>query len=513
MINPLSWIESSLARYAVFVGAAYAIGAALDGVATKELKNTAAGLIRRDYPSLTGSAITSVVDIYNSIFSERVFSKRFTAQSLYIYSTVLITCAASSIIFSRGLSLSRVWFSASLGDPIYISFLIAITLIGYFLFLLSNAQTSVLLNLAKLNPKTASSALILYADILLTASVCVIGFGLALSATTAGEAAHSTHTRIQFQVVNKADKAGNACSALKDRYGSPCTKLAKGRTVVFFQPIPTKQQVRLYAEDMRRTYLTLPQATALKVKRVDDDFQQFIDRSGEVVGFQSLAAGTGWSVDQSSTSNLSPDAICKQLYLPNKYDSYHMKILYISVRKYFLERCIKGLPVSIFIDSALNIRNVDYSSLVGSTISWLAQSLSYGLLGHPDVDSSFDPMRYWSTNGIWTHNHFISESDKRVGFIARDDALLQSYTHSRGVKATMGYTAYPIGLLTFAVMFTSIFSIILFFSAIASMLALKALATMRVFVSYTKLEEHPFAILAPSGAVFLSLCHFVTNIF
>ena len=144
-------------------------------------------------------------------------------------------------------------------------------------------------------------------------------------------------------------------------------------------------------------------------------------------------------------------------------------------------------------------------------ISSVTQTLSSGLLGHADLESLFDPVEYWSETMIWEHNHLISESGKRAGYIARDNALLRTYMYVRGSKAVMGYTPYPIGVLSFVVMFTSIFSILLFFSAIGSMIALRILRGMKFITSYTKVEEHPFAVIAPSGAVILSGLHFLSK--
>lgn len=191
----------TLGLAASFVAGSYAIGQALDQFATTETKSQIVALVKTPRNSIVETAINTIVDGYHRIFSRKIFSREFFSTSIYVYVFLFLAFCLSSYIFDRAALYINV-SSFLYGDLVDVISVISAFIAGGFLFFLGNAQTLFFLRLVRLDPRLISSALVLYADLLLTVSLCIIGVGLIVSGLALTELSRSLRSRVQFQVIS-----------------------------------------------------------------------------------------------------------------------------------------------------------------------------------------------------------------------------------------------------------------------------------------------------------------------
>ena len=507
-----------IAVAAAILSSAFGVGVFLDKYTAKDTQERLwDNLSKADRIKWSAAAINIVVIAYESIFPGRLGSFRFFLRSFIAYFILIVAFLLFLAIFFPFLFYSclSAYTDGDAKDAITTT---ALVLLGAPIFWAANAQTLYFMRLAQRDPRPTPIVLILYADTLLTASICVFGVGLLLWLQTIVSLQQGSH-RVQFQIfvepasrslVRSLESAQSARPhaharilemAIRDNASRP-----QQASALVAQALPSARATGLAQRDVDLIAELFP-LSGIPIVRVDQDTVQFLDGQGEVVDFQSVSVslGSGWG--RTFESDASQAAICRQLLdprMPGNGHYVHIHRVAIDSR-WTLEACQRGETGNISATVSLNRNNIDYSRLASLQFKFVFEHLVMSVTSGFRTYAAIYPLHFLNRSWretAWVHNHVISEGD-RAGFIRADNMLLDGYLAEEGVRAVILNRTLPAGTIISAIMATSIFTWILILSATGA-IGLASSARALVWMDGPFLiRGHPFVfvMLAVGGAV------------
>ena len=363
------------------------------------------------------------------------------------------------------------------------------------------------LRLVRLDPRLISSALVLYADLLLTVSLCIIGVGLIVSGLSLTELSRFLRSRVQFQVISTKQIPFMQRSILINVNSNYEGISSDSGNEIRSRSLPNRATLVAHGKDMDLVFYLLQRDGVSEIRRITPTMQQIFDKSGDVIGFQDLEIDTGYQAHRSTIDAISIKQICSEFHNSSKLgDEQYISLEKMTFSKNSYKRCMSGLPFSIWATAQINHNNISIANVVKRSFSTVTNVIASDLLGYFNTLLIVRPTSFFEQQSdVWNHKHYISEMQRIPGTVERDSTFFSSYINNRGIKNTFSSASYPVGPIISAVLFSSLFSLILLISASVSVIAAKALLALNIVASYAKLEEYPFSILITSVGVIIAL--------
>ena len=502
---------------AAAVAAIVGLGKFLDLHSRVSKKKYVASRIRRakDLP-LAAAAVDITTLAYTSVFGRDSLSLRFIRRSTAAYFVIIVVYAVFLAAFFPA-AFFNVLSSIQHTETLLSIYTCLLLVAGIGIFWAANAQTLYFLRLAQANSKFSHILLILYADVLLTISICAVGVsGLLTAHTTLATMCPPETVRLRIQV-RPADKVLN--EQLRAAASSTSEGLARtlddivnrgfGKLstlpVVQFENKPSLTAREDFYEDMELLERYLERSGGPRIIRYDDTGLQFLDRTGKISAFATTDSQLHTATSSWYAEGLSPQEVCQQIIRPSltEEDRYVNVLEFRYPRDFSVGACAVGRPFEITARVEVNRRNVDYSALfplyLVAAFHNISQWGSTGFLvaGHNHPLRPLNPVENFD---VWRHTHVIEE--RRSGAAtALDATLLDSFLIERGKGNLIKTHGFPSVFLIVAVMGTSA---VTFMLLVASALASVGGVVLRLVGPadrWLKLGDSPFTIIATAVAV------------
>jgi hypothetical protein len=504
---------------AIFAAAA-GVGAFLDKHASDDTKSLLwSNIERTDLKRLSAASIETVALAYEAIFFNRIKSWKFFRRSVAAYFVILTTSLAYLLImepieFARSTSFV---FLSDAGDVLVSSSVVAL---GGFVFWAANAQTLYFLRLARSDPRPTPAILIFYADTLLTGSICVFGIGALLWLHTTTEISSRTHdialearvlpvSLAVDQDLKEIERFPRFFLDVITKHIKSKEKYLGGMAVVATRNIPSESAKKLFRADHTALLSTLKKDGIRVVSHGPDSAQFFV--GDEIFSFSDLDTSlkTGWRQD--FKTSISADVACRQMAhvntAPLKYVKIYNPYLSPSVS---LQQCQAGVPFTVHATVGLNKVNIITKRVLITRFRYVFERFVGFITTDPGEYASINPMaavnfeRRGGSTEAWADVHYESEIDHSAS-AELDGAFLRAYLAEEGIQNQIATKQLPAKPMIFAVMSTSIFTILMLLGAGVAIITGASARMLNLLNRRLLVQKYPFTFVLLLVGVISSL--------
>jgi hypothetical protein len=506
-------VETSL------IGGIVAVGVIADRYSTDQSKLAVGSWIAqtRNFDWLEFVAQRSWL-IYTRIFGSHSASKRFIMSSLSIY---VALCAGSFIFLaaffpSTYLGIMSVWRFGSTGEQ---AWWVASMLAGGLLYTLANAQTLYFLEILKTAPNLFRFLLVAYADLLITASISLFGIPAILTLQTIGISSTGAATlplRVDFsRLTTGPEPYAGTRRATREVAGQPSRP----------EPEP-------FSGYLVRVGFQNP-ARDLAENNADYDAALDAMRWGHAPGFSrgqdgSIVAGSladimgvhvvrgepyrdyvlsvGMSDDL--RTRLTREAFCRAFSSGaiNGSRGYTISPRMDDVAATLLRACLAGTSADVEIPARINIASLDIGKLYRTNLFITLYAYTASIASSFQVYLSISPfssLNVEDPSQLWdVYKTFPSIMSTRHLF---DQMVMNAYLRRYGETRLIMHRGMPAGSISFAIMSTAVFNILVMSVFFISFPIVKLLGKQDIIKRYVTLEKAPFAVLSTLFAVWVSI--------